>query len=78
MKYLNEFFEFIALDGCKHIILSAVMAAVLNIFLPTWAAALIALAVGGLKEYYDYKSGTGQVQVKDVVCDVIGVLIGVL
>lgn len=78
MKYLNEFFEFIALDGCKHIILSAVMTVVLNIFLPTWAAALIALAVGGLKEYYDYKSGTGQVQVKDVVCDVIGVLIGVL
>lgn len=78
MKYLNEFFEFIALDGCKHIILSAVMAVVLNIFLPTLAAALIALAVGGLKEYYDYKSGTGQVQVKDIICDIVGLLIGVL
>lgn len=78
MKYLNEFFEFIALDGCKHIILSAVMTVVLNLFLPTWAAALIALAVGGLKEYYDYKSGTGQVQVKDIICDIVGLIIGVL
>jgi hypothetical protein len=78
MKYINKLFDYVAIDGCKHIILSAVMTVVLNLFLPTWAAAFIALAVGGLKEYYDYKSGTGQVQVKDVVCDVIGVLIGVL
>ena len=78
MNWINKLFDLVALDGCKHIILSAVITVVLNLFLPTWAAALIALAVGGLKEYYDYKSGTGQVQVKDVVCDVIGVLIGVL
>lgn len=78
MNWINKLFDLVALDGCKHIILSALIVVVANLFLPTWAAALIALAVGGLKEYYDYKSGTGQVQVKDVVCDVIGVLIGVL
>lgn len=78
MKYLNEFFEFIALDGCKHIILSAVMAVVLNIFLPTWAAGLIALGIGVAKEFYDYRTGSGQVQVKDIICDIVGLLIGVL
>ena len=78
MKYLNEFFEFIALDGCKHIILSAVMVVVLNLFLPTWASALIALAIGGLKEFNDYRTGSGQVQVKDVICDIVGLIIGLL
>lgn len=78
MKYINKLFDYVAIDGCKHIILSAVMTVVLNIFLPTWAAGLIALGIGVAKEFYDYKTGYGQVQVKDVVCDVIGVLIGVL
>jgi hypothetical protein len=77
MKYLNKFFELIALDGCKHIILSAVMAVVLNIFLPAWAAGLIALAVGVAKEYVDHYHD-GQVDVKDLLCDLMGVLIGVL
>lgn len=78
MKWINKLFDLVALDGCKHIILSAVMVVVLNLFLPTWASALIALAIGGLKEYYDYKSGSGQVQSKDIVCDIVGVLIGIL
>lgn len=78
MKYLNEFFEFIALDGCKHIILSAVMTVVLNLFLPTWAAALLALGVGVAKEFYDYRTGSGQVQVKDIICDIVGLIIGLL
>ena len=77
MKYLNKFFELIALDGCKHIILSAVIAVVLNIFLPAWAAGLIALAVGVAKEYVDHYHD-GQVDVKDLLCDLMGVLIGVL
>lgn len=78
MKYLNEFFEFIALDGCKHIIISAVMTVVLNIFLPTWAAGLIALGIGVAKEFYDYRTGSGQVQVKDIICDIVGLIIGLL
>jgi hypothetical protein len=77
MKYLNEFFEYIGMDGCKHIILSAVMAVVLNLFLPTWAAGLIALGVGVAKEYVDHYHD-GQVDVKDLLCDLTGVLIGVL
>ena len=78
MNWINKLFDLVALDGCKHIILSAIIVVVLNIFLPTWAAALIALAVGGLKEFYDYKTGSGQVQVKDIICDIVGLIIGVL
>jgi hypothetical protein len=77
MNWINKLFDLVALDGCKHIILSAVMAVVLNIFLPTWAAGLIALGVGVAKEYVDHYHD-GQVDVKDLLCDLTGVLIGVL
>lgn len=78
MKYINQLFDLVALDGCKHIILSALITVILNIFLPIWASALITAALGGLKEYYDYKSNTGYVQIKDIICDVVGILIGCL
>ena len=77
MKYINKLFDYVAIDGCKHIILSAVMAVVLNLFLPTWAAALLALGVGVAKEYVDHYHD-GQVDIKDLLCDIAGVLIGVL
>lgn len=78
MKWINKLFDLMALDGCKHLILSAFIVVVANLFLPTWAAALIALAIGGLKEFYDYRTGSGQVQVKDIICDIVGLIIGVL
>lgn len=77
MKKINELFEMIGFDGCKHIILSSVIVVVVNLFLPTWAAALIALAIGIGKEYYDYRK-KGFVEKKDLMCDAIGVLIGIL
>lgn len=78
MKKINELFDLAGFDGCKHIILSALIVVVANLFLPPWAAALIALAIGGLKEFYDYKTGSGQVQVKDIICDIVGLIIGLL
>ena len=78
MNWINKLFDLVALDGCKHIILSSLIVVVANLFLPTWAAVLIALAVGGLKEFYDYRTGSGQVQVKDIICDIVGLIIGVL
>lgn len=78
MNWINKLFDLVALDGCKHIILSALIVVVANLFLPPWAAALIALAIGGLKEFNDYRTGTGQVQVKDIICDIVGLIIGLL
>lgn len=65
-------------DGMMHVILSALLASVLNLFLPLELAGLITLAIGMGKEIYDKRSGTGYTEVKDIVCDIIGILIGVL
>lgn len=78
MNMVNKLFETINGDGAKRIIVSSVMVVVLNLFIPTWAAVLIAAAVGAGKEFYDYKTGKGKPQVKDIACDIVGLIIGVL
>lgn len=64
-------------DGCKHIILSAILTVVAKWLLPLWVAILIVFAIGIAKEVYD-KTGKGCAEWKDVVCDCIGIIIGVL
>ena len=78
MKYLNKLFSWMGSDGMMHVILSAFIASVLNLFIPWEVAAVITLAVGFGKELYDRISGKGCSEWKDLICDLIGVLIGVL
>ena len=71
MKYLNRIFSWMGNDGMEHLILSAFIACVLNIFLPWELAAVITLAIGTGKEVYDKVSGKGCSEVKDMVCDIV-------
>jgi len=66
------------IDKYKHIVVSAVIAVVLNLFLPWWAAAGITFAIGVGKEVYDKVSGKGHSEWKDLLADVVGILIGIL
>ena len=61
-----------------HVILSSIIASVLNILLPWELAAAITFTVGIGKELYDRISGNGCSEIKDIVCDITGILIGVL
>lgn len=65
-------------DKLLHVVVSAALSAVLALVLPWWAAALITLAIGVAKEVYDKVSGRGCAEWKDLVCDLIGIVIGVL
>lgn len=65
-------------DKLKHIVVSAIIAVVLNLFLPWWVAALITLAIGIGKEVYDKVTGKGHSEWKDLLADLVGILIGVL
>lgn len=78
MKYLNKLFAWMGNDGMAHVILSALICGVLNLFLPWELAAMITLAVGIGKELYDRISGKGCSEWKDILCDIVGILIGVL
>ena len=65
-------------DKLKHVIVSAIICVVLNLVLPWWVAAILTLAIGVGKEVYDKVSGKGHPEWKDLVADLIGILIGIL
>lgn len=66
------------IDKYKHIVVSAIITVVLNLILPWWAAGLVTLSIGVGKEVYDKVSGKGCAEWKDLLADVIGILIGIL
>lgn len=63
-------------DKLKHIVVSAIMAVALNLFIPWWVAGLITLAIGVGQEVYDKVSGNGHPEWKDLVADVVGIGVG--
>lgn len=66
-------------DGLAHVLASLVLCAVLGVFLPLWAAVIIALAVGIIKELvWDLWLKRGTAEWRDMVSDAVGVLLGVL
>ena len=78
MKYLNKLFAWMGSDGMMHVILSTLICAVLNLVLPWEISALITLVIGVGKELYDRTSGKGCAEIKDLVCDIVGIIIGII
>lgn len=75
-KLLNALF---GEDGLKHILASVVIVLVSQVFAPWWAAICVAIVVGLVKEFvWDRWLKKGTFEVKDLLCDVIGILIGCL
>ena len=68
----------LTIDKYMHIVVSAIIAVSLNIILPWWIAALFTLLIGIGKELYDKYSGKGCAEYKDLLCDLFGILIGIL
>ena len=68
----------IGMDGMMHICISALSCALLKLVIPCWVAVLVVLIIGIVKEIYDKVSRRGTPEIKDVICDVIGIIIGAL
>jgi hypothetical protein len=66
----------LAEDKLKHVVVSAIIAVVLNLILPWWVAGLLTLAIGVGKEVYDKLSGKGHAEWEDLVADVVGSGVG--
>lgn len=69
--------DLVGADGLKHIVVSAVMTALLALVMPAYLAGLIVLALGVVKELVDGKTD-GKREVKDIVCNFIGILIAII
>lgn len=66
------------IDKYKYIVVSAIIAVALNLFLPWWVEALITLAIGVGNEVYDKVSKKGCAEWEDLLADLVGILIGIL
>lgn len=69
--------DLVGVDGLKHIVVSAVMTALLALVMPAHLAGLIVLVLGVVKELVDGHTD-GKREVKDIVCNIIGILIAVI
>ena len=65
-------------DWMMHVILSSIIVTLLSLVLPKWVAAIITLTIGIGKEVYDKVSKKGWAEWKDIICDIIGIIIGAL
>lgn len=66
-------------DGLTHILVSLILYAVLEAFMPIWIAALVTLAVGFIKELvWDKWLKKGTAEWRDIIADVVGILLVVL
>ena len=79
MKWLSKVASRAGVDGLLHVIISAMIVLIMQIFAPWWAAVLVAFLIGVAKELiWDLWFKKGQMQVKDLICDLAGIIIGCL
>ena len=79
MKWLSKVASRAGVDGLLHVIISALIVLIMQIFAPWWAAVLVAFLIGVAKELiWDLWFKKGQMQVKDLICDLAGIIIGCL
>lgn len=75
---MGRLLKYFGQDGLAHILVSLVLCAVLGVFLPLWAAVLITLSVGFIKELvWDLWLEKGTAEWRDIIADAVGVLLGV-
>lgn len=76
---MNKLISLIGTDGVLHITCSTAITLECRRWgMPRWAAGLASLSIGAGKEIYDKASKKGTPSLKDIGCDVIGTLIGMI
>lgn len=76
---MNKIISWLGQDGLAHIVCCATLCGLLGLVLPLWLAALATLVVGVAKELvWDKWLGKRTASWKDVLCDIIGIVVGAL
>lgn len=70
---INRLFAWMGEDGMKHVICSALLCSLLNILICPYGACFVTFFVGVFKEAYDQVTGRGTAELKDIVCNAIGI-----
>ena len=68
----------IGLDGMAHIIVCQNLVMWLSKFTPLWLVIIITIAIFILKEIYDKYCKKSDFSINDIICDCVGLVLGVL
>lgn len=68
----------IGLDGMAHIIVCQNLVMWLSKFTPLWLAIIITVVIFILKEIYDKYCKKTEFSIRDIICDCVGLALGVL
>ena len=76
LEYIKKFIHWVRQDGLLHILVSALIVCAFGFIHPLWIPCFIAFAIGISKEVYDLVTDKGYAELHDVLCDLIGIAIG--
>lgn len=68
----------IGFDGLLHFAVCAMLSCSIKYIVGDILAIVIICVIGMAKEIYDKKSNKGVAEIKDILCNFVGVLIGIL
>lgn len=68
----------IGIDGMAHIIVCQNLVMWLSTYTPLWSAIIITVVIFVLKEVYDKYCKKAEFSIKDIICDCVGLALGVL
>lgn len=68
----------IGIDGMAHIIVCQNLVMYLSKLIPLWLAVIITVVIFILKEVYDKYCKKTEFSIKDIICDCVGLVLGVL
>ena len=79
INLINVVFNYFNFDGCKHIIVSAILVCIFKLFIPMIVAAIVVLVIGVLKGLvWDKYLKQGTCELKDLYANIVGIIIGIL
>lgn len=75
----EKILNYIGQDGLLHILCCTVLVGIIGLFFPLWVAIIATAIIGTGKELvWDKWLGRGTFDKKDLLCDLIGIIIGCL
>ena len=75
----EKILNYIGQDGLLHILCCIFLVSVIDIVLPLWVAIIATVVIGLAKEFvWDKWIGRGTFDKKDLLCDLVGIIIGCL
>ena len=76
---IGKVVNYVGTDGLLHILCSAILVGLIDFFFPLYVAIIATFAIGVFKELvWDKWLGRGTFAWKDLLCDLLGILIGCL